>query len=114
MRLCQLVNGLAAATLLLGTPARAGDEAGSAAPAGLSAPTGFARDVLPFLSRHCFACHGNGKSRGDLSLDRYRDERAVERDRKVWENVIEMVQSGEMPPRKRPRPTGAETQAALR
>src|SRR4051794_26682857 len=57
----------------------------------------FAQDVLPFLSKHCYACHGNGKSKGDLTLDQYRDEPSVEKARKVWDNVVEMVGSGEMP-----------------
>jgi hypothetical protein len=73
----------------------------------------FATGVLPFLTKHCFACHGNGKKRGDLSLDGYRDDQAVQKDRKVWDNVVHMVRSGAMPPKERPRPAVAEVEAAL-
>src|SRR5215218_6550657 len=83
---------------------------------GAGSPTAqidFARDVVPFLTKHCYGCHGNGKSRGDLTLDRFRDEPSVEKERKVWENVIEMISAGEMPPKTRPRPAAGESERVL-
>ena len=85
-----------------------------AAPAQEQPAVSFARDVVPFLAKHCYHCHGNGKKRGELSLDRFHDEQDVQKDRKVWENVLQMLQSGEMPPKERPRPTAAEMTAVLR
>jgi hypothetical protein len=86
----------------------------------VASPTGgedaaarFAKEVTPFLSKHCYACHGNGKRKADLALDAFRDEQAIQENRDVLENVLDMVRSGEMPPRPRPRPKGAETEAAL-
>lgn len=74
----------------------------------------FQKDVLSFLSQHCYSCHGNGKRRGELALDQYKDEQSLIKDRKVWESVIQMVRSGEMPPKeKKQRPSNAEIQAAL-
>src|SRR5437764_811460 len=29
-----------------------------------AAPPTFARDLYPFLAKHCFACHGDGKKKG--------------------------------------------------
>jgi hypothetical protein len=78
------------------------------------ASAGFAKDVLPFLSKHCYTCHGNGKKRGDISLDKFRNEQEALKDRKVWENVLHMVQTGQMPPKERPRPSFPEIAAALR
>ena len=26
-------------------------------------------DVVPFLAKHCYSCHGKGKKRGDVTLD---------------------------------------------
>lgn len=46
------------------------------APAVSQAPTkavDFNRDVKPILSKHCHACHGTDKQRGDLRLDRKAD-----------------------------------------
>ena len=76
----------------------------------------FGNDVVPFLARHCYACHGGGKSKGDLTLDKYRDEQAILRDRDVWEKVVEMVHTGEMPPKAkgRARPAPNEVELATR
>ncbi|HEY7310825.1 MAG TPA: DUF1592 domain-containing protein [Gemmataceae bacterium] len=74
----------------------------------------FVRDVVPFLRQHCYRCHGNGKSRGDLTLDKYKDDESIVKDRKVWENVVQMVRGGEMPPKERPRPPVADREAVLR
>src|SRR3954447_6841614 len=110
-------NLLAMSALLILVRASLGAEPATApGAAGAQGASGgvFAREVLPFLSKHCYACHGNGKSKGDLTLDQYRDEPSVERARKVWENVVEMVSSGEMPPSERPRPTVEESERTLR
>src|SRR5262249_37307455 len=74
----------------------------------------FQKDLLPFLKQHCYACHGNGKKRGELSLDSYRDELSLQKDRKVWDSVIHMIRSGEMPPAERPRPAARDVEYALK
>ena len=78
--------------------------------------TSFGKDVVPFLTKHCYSCHGGGKNQGDLTLDKYQDEQAIVKDREVWENVVEMVRTGEMPPKAkgRPRPTPSEVELATR
>jgi hypothetical protein len=73
----------------------------------------FTTDVTPFLVKNCFACHGNGKARGDLALDKFKPD-SLQRDRKLWENVLHMVRSGEMPPKGKPRPDGKTVEAFLR
>lgn len=65
----------------------------------------FGHDVAPLLNEYCFGCHGNGKKKGDLALDVYKDESAVLHDRKTWEKVMHHLQSGEMPPENKPQPT---------
>jgi hypothetical protein len=86
---------------------------GPAAIAEEAAAARFASEVVPFLSKHCYSCHGNGKRKADLALDAYRDGRGIQENREVFENVLEMVRTGEMPPKPRPRPPAAETEAAL-
>jgi hypothetical protein len=76
-------------------------------------PANFDRDVLPFLAKHCFACHGNGKKRGGFSLEKFTSADAFQHNRKVWENVLQMVRTGEMPPRERARPPIQEVAAAV-
>jgi hypothetical protein len=87
----------------------------AAAPADSLPAASFQKDVAPFLAKHCFACHGNGKNRGGLALDSYKDDESLLKDRKVWESVLHMLRSGEMPPPERKqRPTSAEVETALR
>ncbi|HEX7901476.1 MAG TPA: DUF1592 domain-containing protein [Planctomycetota bacterium] len=56
--------------------------------------------VRPFLAAHCLECHGAEKPKGNVRLDQLdpglRDER--------WRSVLDQIQSGEMPPKKKPRP----------
>src|SRR5687768_8917897 len=77
----------------------------SAAPPS-AAPPSFAADILPFLKAHCFHCHGteDGNNKAELTLSKYADDLSVQQDRKVWDNVLNMLRSGEMPPPERPRP----------
>src|SRR5437763_16238558 len=79
-------------------------------------PPTFATDVLPFLQAHCFHCHGtqDGKDKADLTLSKYSDDLSVQQDRKVWDSVLHMLRTGEMPPMERKRPPGAELEAAIR
>ena len=68
----------------------------------------FDRNVQPVLKRYCYSCHGNGKSKGDVTLDQWPDEAALVADRKTWETVVRVVQNHEMPPDKKPQPTARE------
>ena len=55
-----------------------------------------------FLKIHCVSCHGPEKQKGDLRLDRLSRNFRMGEDSHVWAEVIEKVNSGEMPPKKRP------------
>jgi uncharacterized protein DUF1592/uncharacterized protein DUF1588/uncharacterized protein DUF1587/uncharacterized protein DUF1585/uncharacterized protein DUF1595/cytochrome c len=75
----------------------------------------FKTDVLPFLEAHCFDCHGmkDGNNKADLKLSKYTDDEAVQQDRKVWDNVLHMLRSGEMPPMERKRPSAEDLEKVL-
>src|SRR5215212_7079229 len=103
MTLRRLLFGVVAlaAGLYGWTTVHGGDEPQAAS--AKAAPTAnFARDVLPFLTQHCFT--GHGKSRGEVSLDKYKDNAAVLADRKNWDTILHMIRTGEMPPKDKPRP----------
>ena len=72
----------------------------------------YQKTVLPFLKTHCFACHGNGKAKADLSFDKYTDDASLIPDRKVWDNVRNMLKTREMPPPEKPQPKPDESDAA--
>lgn len=67
--------------------------------------------VRPFLARHCLACHGAEKPKGDLRLDRLAPDFADDAARAHWSGVLQRVRAGEMPPKGKPRPTAQEIQA---
>ena len=70
---------------------------------GLGAVAGeFAEQVRPILKDCCLGCHSAQKKKGDLDLEGFVDEASVRRRPKVWEQVLEQVESGEMPPKKEP------------
>src|SRR5581483_6343901 len=71
----------------------------------------FEKVVAPFLAKHCVACHGPTKKKADLALHGYKDDKSLLKDRKVWQNVVQLVNAGEMPPSGRPRPAMSESEA---
>ncbi len=101
------VGGLLGLFLVQPTPkAKAADKP--------AATTEVEKTLVPFVEKHCIACHGPDKKKGDLVLNTFRDEQSIIKGRKVWTNVLKMVQAGEMPPVKRPKPTSAEIDALVK
>ena len=68
----------------------------------------FADEGRAFVSKHCLECHGEQEPQADLSLFADNDASSVTKRRAVWESVIEMVSTGQMPPPEKPRPEQAE------
>ena len=79
-----------------------------------TAPAKFDQVAGQFLEKYCGQCHGKEEPKADLSLIGVRDETAVAKDREVWEDIVEMVETRTMPPSKKPQPTDAEREAFLR
>ncbi len=69
------------------------------------AEASFHREVLPLLNQYCWDCHGDGASKGDLTLDGFTNVTGVLQDRRTWERVLRTVASGDMPPKKKKQPT---------
>jgi hypothetical protein len=107
-----LVTGVAiqSAVGTVNTPEAAAEEAQPAAPA----KSAYEKEILPFLKKYCFACHGNGKAKADLSFDKFKDDKSVYEDRKTWDGVIHMLDNREMPPTGRPKPEVAEIDSAVK
>jgi hypothetical protein len=78
--------------------------------AALAAPkrVTYSEHVSPLLKQYCFDCHGNGKSKGDLALDKWKDQKEALADSKTWQRITEMIQGHEMPPKKKAQPTEKE------
>ena len=61
-----------------------------------------------FLQKHCIACHGPKKAKGDLRLDTLSRDFKSGIDGQVWAEVVEKINVGEMPPEEEPQPTADE------
>ena len=64
----------------------------------------FGREIRPILNRHCMECHAADVQEGTLDLEQFAKIDDVRRSTKTWLKVAEMLDNGEMPPRKEPRP----------
>ncbi len=80
---------------------------------GYEAAPSFALSGRAFLVKHCVRCHGANMPKADLALHTLTDETAVLKFRKRMETVLDMVEAGEMPPTKEPRPTADEISGFL-
>ena len=74
-------------------------------------PVEFAKSGYAFLEKHCIDCHGEKVKKSGLTLNQYKDETTILKDRTLWKSAMTMVLSGEMPPEKKPRPSIAEIDA---
>ena len=66
------------------------------------------KHIKPLLTDYCLDCHNEKNQKGDLDLAIYTDNPKLYENREIWEKVIELVESGEMPPEKKPQPTPEE------
>ncbi|MDX1951986.1 MAG: DUF1592 domain-containing protein [Verrucomicrobiota bacterium] len=68
----------------------------------------YEKEIKPLLVKYCYDCHGNGKKKGGLSLDKFTDLASIAQDRKSWEHILKNVKGGEMPPDDEEQPTQSE------
>ncbi|MCU0709622.1 MAG: DUF1592 domain-containing protein [Pirellula sp.] len=55
-------------------------------------------EVLTLLRQHCFDCHGEGASEGNLQIDQLLEMPASDAARQAWWKVLSNVRAGTMPP----------------
>ncbi len=67
--------------------------AGAAEPA----LTTFQREIQPVLQEHCYSCHGEGKHKGNVTLDGFKTDAEI-KDHKLWLRVLRNTRSHIMPP----------------
>ncbi len=77
--------------------------------AAASVQADFQKNAVAFMEKHCFECHGKKTTKGDLNFVKQdKSDAAILKDRKVWLSVLTQVGTGEMPPKKQPRPAAEE------
>lgn len=73
--------------------------------------TQFQDRVQPILKMYCLDCHATDVQKGDLDLERFSTLSEIKRHPKVWQQVLEQLSNGEMPPQKKPQPSTGERKA---
>ena len=69
--------------------------------------------VLPYVQKYCVECHNSEVHKGELDLARYAGSTDVTASFRRWNNIIEFVRNGEMPPEKAKQPSINESNAVV-
>ncbi|TXT35717.1 MAG: hypothetical protein FD138_1246 [Planctomycetota bacterium] len=101
--LCYLLAAVLAATLLMSCGfgiALAAEPASSAPDA-----AGFQKIIAPFVKTHCVRCHGPEKKEGNLRVDQHLKNEFIDpATKEKWGEVVNALNSHEMPPEGEPQP----------
>lgn len=73
----------------------------------------YATAARPILQKYCLSCHSTKLKKGSLDLERFASSADARKDLKVWQQTIEMLEAGEMPPKSKPQPTAEERQGLI-
>ncbi len=73
----------------------------------------FEKTVKPFFREHCFKCHDERKQKGDLRLDTLPADFTGIKTSGHWTDILDELNSGEMPPKKEPQPKPQEIAAVV-
>lgn len=65
----------------------------------------FDNHVRPVLAGLCYHCHGEDKNEGDIRLDALDPDLVNGLDAETWNDVLDQINQGEMPPAKAKQPT---------
>lgn len=73
----------------------------------------FANEMDGFLDQHCFECHDDAATKGNLNLLDADFDLANPANFELWVNVHDRIRNGEMPPLEKKRPEEHDKAAAL-
>lgn len=97
----------------LGIPAGVSDAASSKESRPGPAAAGDATHVRSFFEKHCIACHGPDSAKAGLRLDSLAPKFADLDTQRLWLRVLERVEAGDMPPKKKARPAESDRKQVL-
>lgn len=66
---------------------------------------GFSKITQPFIEQHCISCHGPKRQKGELRLDTLPNDFSDPSTAEKWSEVLNTVNSHEMPPEDEDQPT---------
>ncbi|KAA5823672.1 DUF1592 domain-containing protein [Algibacter amylolyticus] len=63
----------------------------------------FKNNIKPVMQKHCYDCHGPEKEKGGVRLDVLNWDMINGPDAEGWHSALDMINSGEMPPKEEPQ-----------
>ena len=76
-------------------------------------PVGYREVVLPFIEKHCLGCHGEKNARAGFRIDLLKADFGAAKVAEQWKEVIDRINAGEMPPKRKPRPDAKQAAALV-
>lgn len=73
----------------------------------------FEADIIPLVENYCTECHNPSEKEGDLDLERFGTMDMILDSIAIWQRIAKRLESGEMPPKKRPKPEAEEKKIIL-
>ena len=70
-------------------------------------------DPLEFLQEYCIHCHGEEKQKGDRRFDSLSLDLSEEDAAHAWQEILDMINLGEMPPEEEAPPSNPESKAIV-
>lgn len=85
----------------------------AAEPSPQTLATTYTKEIRPLLQRHCWRCHDGKRHEADVDLEAFTTFASVRTAPPTWQKVLEMLDTGQMPPAEAKQPGDAE-RASLR
>ncbi|MCE9534680.1 MAG: DUF1592 domain-containing protein [Planctomycetes bacterium] len=82
-------------------------------PAPPAAAKEFREIAMPFIEKHCMSCHGEKKAQAGFRIDKLSADFSAAKMAEQWKEVIDRINSGEMPPKENPRPDAKQAAALV-
>ena len=73
----------------------------------------FSQNGALFLEQYCFSCHAGDQPAAELSLDSFTDNHSLIKNRDIWERVLDMVTTDQMPPSDSDQPSLEESESFI-
>ena len=71
------------------------------------------KSIEPFFENYCFDCHNSDTAKADLDLEGLTRSIVDVADAQNWQDILDQLNSGEMPPKKKKQPSKTELSAAI-
>ncbi|WDE99447.1 DUF1592 domain-containing protein [Lentisphaera profundi] len=71
------------------------------------------KELKPFMEKYCLDCHNEQKQKGDIRLDGLNFYVNNHESVYEWQDILDVLNAGEMPPKKETQPKGAEIGDAI-